>query len=158
MFCIGLFQFYSIGHIIYCKWDHYKKEKAQRSHVPSFLVELNHIESACTQTQSNRSSQNAHAHDEIKFNNSSYNKVLVEASHIFTFIAFVIIRLVLRQLRQSFTDTNFVGNLEELSRLNMYICDLTPSILISFVFPLIFYLTHPKIRNYMKGIFSKQTL
>ena len=156
--CIVLFQIYLIGHIIYCKWNHYKNEKAQQVEVPLFLTELNRIEGAGTQTHPNRSNQNAPVHDEIKFNTSTYNTVLIEATHICAFIAFLAIKFVSRHLQQSFMDTHIGGNLDHGTRLVMYMQQHIPAILLTVVFPLLFYLTHPKIRNYVKGIVCKQTV
>ena len=143
MALIMLFQTYTIGHIIYRKWSVYQQEQHQPQPIPLFIIRLNECEPQ---------NQNADPPGEVNLNTSSYNKVLVEVTHIFIFIAFVIVRLVLRRIAQSYTSTDIDGQLENIPKVTMYFCDLTPSILISFVFPLLFYGTHPKVRKYVKGL------
>lgn len=143
MVSISLLQVYSIGHIIYRKWIIYQQERQQSHAMSVFIIRLNDFEPHNLRD---------HRDGEVNLNTSSYNKVLVEVTHIIVLVAFVIIRLILRRIAQSYTSTGLDGGLEDIPKLTMYFCDLTPPILITFVFPMLFYVTHPKVGSYVRGL------
>ena len=143
MVLISLFQVYSIGHIIYRKWIVYQQERQQTQPISLFIIRINDFEPHNLDDK---------PPGEVNINTSSYNKVLVEVTHLITFIAFVIIRLILKNIGQSYANEDFNGKMENIPKLTMYFCDMTPSILLSFVFPTVFYVTHPKVRIYVTGL------
>ena len=127
-------QLYCIGHILYCKWKQSKKEAII---VPSIRI-------------NDQLQQHQLQNHPRQLNTSKNNKILVEVKHLVCFLFFLFINAFLRYRRTSIAVIDSTTWLQE-SPIGLYFTDLTDKLLIMFIYPLLFYISHPELRNYWKS-------
>ena len=128
---------YCNGHIAYCKWNHYQQER--NSLVAGRLRQHNDGEH-------HQQPQNPNPQQQI--NNTSHNTILAEVKHIVCLLLFWSISIVSKATIVSL-DTADLTPLLESSPIWLRIYDLGPPFLIRFIFPVLFYLSHPELRKYL---------
>ena len=138
---IVLLQLYCNLHILYCKWKHSKQD--------TITIPTININDQLEQPQ-----QQIH---QRRLNTSRNNKILVDVKHLVCFVLFLLINAFLRNRRTSIDIVDSSTWLEE-SPFWMYLTDFTDKLLILFIYPLMFYISHPELRNYwwnnFKGFFQ----
>ena len=82
-------------------------------------------------------------------NNVTYNKTIIEVCHILFVAVIVVLHLTQQQVKKSLNP----ASVADIPYTILYMLDMGPVILISFVLPLMIYLSHSEIRIYFKGCF-----
>ena len=148
-----IIQFYCNAHIVVRKWQLYIED--QRS-VPQRLVQVqpiriflidNPIQYSTNQRRNSHPIQNSTP----RLNNMVYNKILAEVGHIIWFFVNVLFFLLVRAYIDHFiADLDTISIISQ-SKIKLYILDFGPQLLVSFIFPLIFYFSHKELRIYWKN-------
>jgi hypothetical protein len=131
---IILLQLYCNCHILYCKWNQSKQETII---APSIR----------TNDQLEQPQLQMH---QRQLNTISNNKILVEVKHLVFFLFFLLINGILRICWRSIDVVDSTTWLE-VSPIWLYLTDFTDKLLILFIYPLMFYISHPELRNYWRN-------
>ena len=148
-----IIQFYCNTHIVVRKWQQYIED--QRS-VPQRLVQVQPIRIFLNDTpiqDSTNERRNSHPiqNSAPRINNIAYNKIIAEVGHIIWFFVNVLFFLLVRAyIDHIITDLDTISIVSQ-SKIKLYILDLGPQLLASFIFPLIFYFSHKELRIYWKN-------
>ena len=150
-----IIQFYCNAHIVVRKWQQYIKE--QRS-IPQRLVQVQPIRIFLNDTPIQHSANERRNSLPIqnsapRLNNIAYNKIIAEVGHIIWFFVNVLFFLLVRAyIDHIITDLDTISIVSQ-SKIKLYILDLGPQLLASFIFPLILYFSHKELRLYWKNYF-----
>ena len=150
-----IIQFYCNAHIVVRKWQLYTKDKRS---VPLRLVQVQPIRNFLIDNpiqDDTNERRNIHPiqHSTPRLNNIAYNKIIAEVGHIIWFFVNVLFFLLVRAYLDYFiTDLDTISIISQ-SKIKLYILDFGPQLLVSFIFPLIFYFSHKELRIYWKNYF-----
>ena len=171
---IGI-QLFCLTCITYVKWKYYVEEKEQKNsndrlalnpNLPSnrispevmqrpsvFVLEQPGIDSESLNTNENQDAAVPGCISVPRIsNNVEYNKLLMEIYHLALLAVMLSLRLVAQYVRTTLNTTSLV----EWSRLLLCFLDTCPTIFGPVLLPLMIHLSHPEIRNYIKGCFNNQ--
>ena len=127
--------------IIYCKWQQWKKDR--NNVIPIRILPHNH--------ENDDSSPRIQRPDPGRtLNTNLTNKILPDLKHIICFLLSILILSFLHMYRNYLFSNYDLIYITKESTLMLYVINLIPKFLISFVFPLMFYLSHKELRNYWK--------
>ena len=136
-------QFYCNGHIAYCKWQHYRQEK-------NLLVSLQLQQKDGEGQQGDDEDQNNNRL-QLPLNTNAHNKILAEVKHLTCLLIFFTITYVSKRSKSTLDSDR--SSLVEASAVLLYFYDFGTSILMFLIFPLVFYLSHPELRKFVKEMF-----
>ena len=132
-------------HIVYRKLRQCKEEKStERNRPVRIFLNSNPISDSNNDAEIPIQNHNT----SLKLNTTAYNKMLAEIKHTVCFCVCVVFFMVLRACRNHLI-TYWDG--DNPSKILLYTLDFGPRILFSFVFPLMFYYSHPELRTYWKN-------
>ena len=150
-----LVQFYCNIHIIYCKWRLYKEENERfvSRRVPDVPPQILLNDRPISNSAGFRENSPRVINQNINLNTISYNKILTDMKHILCLFAFVIFFLITKSARHQFTKNMDWRAINNEYKIIPYILDFGSKILLSVLFPLIFYISHKDLRTYWKNSF-----
>ena len=122
---------------MYCKWKQLKQERVV---VPDIRIN----------DQLEQPQRQMH---QGNLNTARNNKVLVEGKHLLCLLFFLQTNTMLRYCRSSI-DVLDSTTWMEASTIGLYLLDFTDKLLILFVYPLMFYMSHKELRNYWWNCFK----
>ena len=138
-----IIQFYCNGHIAYCKWQHYKQDKRLEVYIQTQQEDAeNQLEHAEHQNNSRLN---------LPLNTNAHNKILAEVKHLTCLLIFITITVASKRSKSKFD--NDQSSLIEASAALLYLYDFGTSILMFLIFPLLFYISHPELRKFVREIF-----
>lgn len=148
-------QFYCNSHILYCKWQEYKKDKERISernvrNVPRILVNVRPMSGSINERSVSVSASN----QTFNLNNLPYNKILADAKHIICLFIITLFFLTSKPISNNILYTLDSKSIHNESKILLYILDFGSKILLSFMYPLMFYISHKELRTYWKNAFS----
>ena len=150
-----IIQIYCNVHIALCKWQQYNEDtkKIPRGHVriPPIRIFLNDM--PIQDSASERSISEPIPDSVSRVNNVAYNKILAEVTHIILFFIYALFFLLIRAyIDHIITDSDTYSIINQF-KIKLYILDLAPQFLVTFMFPLMFYFSHIELRIYWKNCF-----
>ena len=148
-------QFYCNIHIIYCKWRLYKEENERfvSRRVPDVPPQILLNDRPISNSAGLRENSPRIINQNINLNTISYNKILTDMKHILCLFAFVMFLLITKSVRNRFMKNMDWREINNEYKIMLYILDFGPKFLLSFLFPLIFYISHKELRTYWKNLF-----
>ena len=148
-----LVQFYCNIHIIYCKLRVHKEEnksvvnRGVSNASPQILLNDGPIHDSV----GSRANSQRVLNQKINLNTVSYNKILADMKHILCLFAFVMFFFVTKSINNQFKKHIDWRTINNEYRIILYILDFGAKLLLSFLFPLIFYISHKELRTYWKN-------
>ena len=136
-------QFYCNGQIAYCKWQHYKQEKK--------LLGSLQLQQKDGEGQIDEDENQNNNRLQLPLNTNAHNKILAEVKHLTCLLIFYTISVVSKRSKSRFD--NDQSSLLEASAVLLYLYDFGTSILLLLIFPLVFYISHPELRKFVKEMF-----
>ena len=130
-----LIQFVATGSIAYEKWKIWQEER--RNRVVSLQMQSQ------DQMEAPQSQQVP-----VGIHNQAYNDVLVELSHLLILLIFIIIGFISKTSKHTVEQTDLIG----ISRALLYFYDFGATHLLSLIFPICFYVTHPDVKTFLTGL------
>ena len=151
-----MIQFYCNIHIIYFKLRLHKEENERafnrRVSVASPQILLN--DRPIQNSVGSRANSPRVINQNINLNTISYNKILTDMKHILCLFAFVMFLLITKAVRNRYMKNMDWRAIDNEYKIILYILDFGPKFLLSFLFPLIFYISHKELRTYWKNSFT----
>ena len=148
-----LVQFYCNIHIIYCKLKLYNEEIERfiNRRVPGVSPQILLNDIPIPNAVEFRKNLPGVRDQNISLNNVSYNKILTDMKHILCLFAFIMFLLITKSVRNRFMKNMDWRAINNEYKIMLYILDFGPKFLLSFLFPLIFYISHKELRTYWKN-------
>ena len=143
-------QFYCNIHIIYCKLRLHKEENERiaNARVSDLSPQILLNDRPIPNTVRSRANSLRVLNQKTYLNTVSYNKILIDMKHILCLFAFVMLFFITKSMRHQFIKHIDWRAIYNEYRIVPYILDFGPKFLLSFLFPLIFYISHKELRTY----------
>ena len=138
-----IIQFYCNGHIAYCKWQHYRQDKNLMVSIQPQQEDVENLMGHDEHQNNNRL--------QLPLNTNAHNKILAEVKHLTCLLIFFTISFVSKRSKSRFDSDR--SSLVEASAVLLYFYDFGTSILMFLIFPLVFYISHPELRKFVKEMF-----
>ena len=149
-------QFYCNIHIIYYKLRLWKEENERlvSRRVPDVPPEILLNDRPISNSVGFRANSPRVINQNISLNTVSYNKILTDMKHILCLFAFLMFFLLTKPARHYFMKNMDWRVINDEYKIIPYILDFGSKFLLSFLFPLIFYISHKELRTYWKNSFT----